>query len=407
MTIGINSHSGKARDRAECTPLYLAISTGQLPMVNLLLKYKADPNDFQTDGRPVLFSALSDTNILEMLLDGGGKVDSRTFGTPLLGAAVGGNNPASVQILLRHGADVNIRDNGHRGETDGSTPLHIAAQSGADRKMFELLLDWKADPNVRDNSGNTPLDLVKRHARYSSDSQTKTEMDQVIALLHAHGALDDLPDFKSIRVDRQGLSQPIIVFHADTNGWNRFTLFETILSVYSRNTSVTFPALDRIIVHRPSSKAGVKEQQTIINLLNATNGVDCAKDIPLEFGDVVEIPMRDHALNAMSRGLSLEESWELDSCLKRSVELKVRGQSRILQVAPTSSNLRSALSLTDAQSLLLSSSDLTRVKVTRHDPKTGKKLEWILDCSGSNAPDLWLRDGDVIEVPEKQDLPDL
>jgi hypothetical protein len=52
--------------------------------------------------------------------------------------------------------------------------------------------------------------------------------------------------------------------------------------------------------------------------------------------------------------------------------------------------------------VLLASSDLSRVKVTRHDPKTGKKREWVLDCSDSKpAPDFWLRDGDVIEVPDK------
>ncbi len=92
----------------------------------------------------------------------------------------------------------------------------------------------------------------------------------------------------------------------------------------------------------------------------------------------------------------------------------------------------------EAKKLLLSSSDLSRVKVSRRDPKTGKKREWILDCNpqspsyglpgvgaiggnnprpvsppplpgvglfgGNNPPrepGLWLRDGDVIEVPEK------
>jgi hypothetical protein len=44
---------------------------------------------------------------------------------------------------------------------------------------------------------------------------------------------------------------------------------------------------------------------------------------------------------------------------------------------------------------------LARVKVTRRDSKTGKTNEWILDCSHNDTPDLWLRDGDVIEVPEK------
>jgi hypothetical protein len=55
-----------------------------------------------------------------------------------------------------------------------------------------------------------------------------------------------------------------------------------------------------------------------------------------------------------------------------------------------------------ASKRLLSSSDLSRVKVTRHDPATGKAREWILDCRDSvPAPAFWLHDGDVIEVPEK------
>ena len=60
--------------------------------------------------------------------------------------------------------------------------------------------------------------------------------------------------------------------------------------------------------------------------------------------------------------------------------------------------LRSVL---DQSKLIRFSSDLSRVKVTRRDPATSKTRDWVLDCSGGNAPDFWLRDGDVIEVPEK------
>jgi hypothetical protein len=48
------------------------------------------------------------------------------------------------------------------------------------------------------------------------------------------------------------------------------------------------------------------------------------------------------------------------------------------------------------------------VKVTRNDPKTGKKREWVVDCRVSSpapdspAPDLWLSDGDVIDVPDRE-----
>jgi hypothetical protein len=82
---------------------------------------------------------------------------------------------------------------------------------------------------------------------------------------------------------------------------------------------------------------------------------------------------------------------------------------------------------------ILTSCDLSHVKVSRRDPKTGQRLQWIFDCSNPPPPsngfgshprdipppfvpggggqsarihasplsDLWLRDGDVIEVPEK------
>ena len=54
--------------------------------------------------------------------------------------------------------------------------------------------------------------------------------------------------------------------------------------------------------------------------------------------------------------------------------------------------------------LVLTSSDLRHVKVTRRDPASGQEREWVVDCSeASPAPDLWLRDGDKIEVPERTD----
>ena len=59
--------------------------------------------------------------------------------------------------------------------------------------------------------------------------------------------------------------------------------------------------------------------------------------------------------------------------------------------------------LDTAKGTILSSSDLSRVKVTRKDAKTGKVTEFIVDTTRkpSETGDLWLRDGDVIEVPEK------
>jgi hypothetical protein len=50
----------------------------------------------------------------------------------------------------------------------------------------------------------------------------------------------------------------------------------------------------------------------------------------------------------------------------------------------------------DQEKLIRFSSDLRRVKVTRPNSN-----QWIIDCSSDNPPNLWLRDGDIVEVPEK------
>ncbi|MEI9865106.1 MAG: ankyrin repeat domain-containing protein [Limisphaerales bacterium] len=202
---------GRPMGRGWETPLSLAVSTKQLPMIQLLLKYKADPNDSQTDGSPLLFNALSDTNILKILLEAGTKVDVRdatgpTYNgksyswTPLMFAIANRYSADTVKILLQHGANPNLRD-----EYYGWTPLQFITWSGQlpDPKVLELLLDTQADPNARDNGGNTALSMLKQKMVESGISeQTKTQANQLADMLRQHGALDKLPDWDRITVSR-------------------------------------------------------------------------------------------------------------------------------------------------------------------------------------------------------------
>jgi hypothetical protein len=42
------------------------------------------------------------------------------------------------------------------------------------------------------------------------------------------------------------------------------------------------------------------------------------------------------------------------------------------------------------------------VKVTRIDPSSGKNIETVVNCTdAAPAPEVFLRNGDVIEIPEK------
>jgi ankyrin repeat protein len=473
------------------TPLWLAIYLKQVPMVQLLLKFKADPNDSQTDGQPLLFSAMSDTNMLESLLDAGATVDpvnpDETDRTPL-GAAANQNNAPAVAILLKHGANPNVRNR------NGVTPLHFAAYGRADRKVFELLLaahanvnlrdsngdtplhlavrngkqdvvqlllDAKADPNIRNHSGFTALDIAKNGSQnaavppellsfvspgaplsyqWNNSAQPESPVTNSLAnLLRQHGALDVLPDWDRITVSRPSAKYSSVIFYKGTNDWNQFTLLELLSKLDYRPRppfpNFPFPDFAHIVIVRPNA-TGTTPKRIEVNLLDSTNGVDCSKDLTLNFGDTVEIPEREHTLAESDFRLNRQMN-EIVSFLQNhagEAKLVVAGgqtiQLPLKNFEPVDCTVGTVLRSSMAQNVLTSASDLSRVKVTRRNPPAGKTEQWILDCSQNQqlpppvalgtsqsfsarlqmimqnasqpVSSLWLRDGDVIDVPEKQ-----
>src|ERR1035437_2457514 len=436
------NHSG------HLTPLWLTIYMKQLPMVNLLLKFKADPDDSQTDGRPLLFSALTDTNILAALLDAGANIESHDTMTGIngerpnwtpLAAAVWQQNAAAVDILLKHCANPNVRD------AVGNVALHwnlsfLKVQlTDQNQKIVELLLGRGTDPNVRNNSGYTPLDWVKRRLGQNENAGDKAIAGNISNLLRQHGALDDLPNWDRIAVSRPAADFSTEIFRKGTNDWNHFTLLELICQAYHYNNwdGLLFFDLSRVVIARPGINGAVAKRIEI-NLLTATNSIDFTKDVPLEFGDVVEIPERSHTLaekdNWYDGGLGQKLARHLEE-QAGEIRLVVAGgqtiQLPLKNYVPAQSYVGYILKDNLARNVLTSSSDLSRVKVTRRDQKTQKLVEWVLDCSehqrsingnqtvtlnglssgtltfanGNNtqsSSDLLLRDGDVVEVPQKR-----
>jgi Ankyrin repeats (many copies) len=346
-----------------------------------------------------------------------------------LADAVANDNAASVEALLKHGANPNTPG------VQGYTPLHYAY--ARDDKVLALLFAYKADPNVRNDQGRTPLDLLKelKQSNLTSAAEVKLKIDGLIDLFHQHGALDKLPDWDRIAVSRPSANFSQTVFQKGTNDWNQFTLLETICGFDQGdnrpNNPLAFADLSHVVVVRPSTD-GATSRRIAVNLLNATNGVDCAKDIPLEFGDVVEIPEREHTLAEPAIYLPKDQFVTIFNYLRsKAGEAKLivaGGQTVQLPLQEFFCRIGEVLTRNVARGALTSSSDLSRVKVIRHDVKTGKMHEWIVDCSdhqspssptipgspsnfqtqltaiinqSQSSPDLWLRDGDVIEVPEK------
>ena len=376
------AHGARAdlKDNEHTTALYRAVNSGKVKVVQLLLAHGANPNERNPQNYPLLIIATVGNN----------------------------SDPDMAAAFLKAKADVNATD------FSGQTALHYAARDGR-KDLAEMLLTAGADPNLRSHDGQTPLDLAKRQPGSSGPDSTSMPAGissaSLADLLRQHGALDNLPHWDRIEVSRPSANYSATVFRKGTNDWNRFTLLETLLKFYPgkspnsdsfSQTSLPLPDLSRLTIIRHKQNS-TNETRIKVNLLNPTNDIDCSRDVPLEFGDVVEVPEREHALGDRPIGLTDSQHDDMVNCLKRSVQLVVHGGKVELSgySNPYGSFIGFVLRRPQAQGVLLSSSDLSRVKVTRHDPLTGKKREWVLDCSGNNTPDLWLRNGDVIEVPEK------
>jgi hypothetical protein len=224
----------------------------------------------------------------------------------------------------------------------------------------------------------------------------------------------------------------------DTDSYN-------LRAFFNQYRPLPFPDLARLRIRRPAPNLKSWLDQTV-DLRPVLESGDCSKDARLEWGEVVEIPEADHPLNENWPGFSTFELANLKQCLTRQVEIVINGQATNITLAPQIYNVGKEKEAANAASatgmsaestviarlmarrgrgsttepfmaahtpfwlkpvllqskLVLTSSDLRHVKVTRRDTTSGQEHVWVVDCSETSpAPDLWLCDGDKIEVPEK------
>jgi len=111
------------------TLLHDASAHGRLRVAELLLRLGADPNVRSSGGHTPLYCVANECRVT-----GGGDI---------------------VRMLVRAGAHVDARSDSKR-----CTPLHMAARRG-NIAVSEALLDCGADINARDRAGDTPLRRAK------------------------------------------------------------------------------------------------------------------------------------------------------------------------------------------------------------------------------------------------------
>jgi ankyrin repeat protein/predicted Ser/Thr protein kinase len=156
----------EAQDSRGRTPLYRAATEAKNDAVTLLLDKKAAIDHRANDGSTALLETVQfgKLSTLQLLIAHGADVNvaDSASNTPLMLAAEGSaympNNVPAVTALLAAGAKVDPAD------SRGRTPFYRAAAEGKVEAM-QLLLDKKADLNARATDGSTPLFVAVQSAK--------------------------------------------------------------------------------------------------------------------------------------------------------------------------------------------------------------------------------------------------
>ncbi|MDB6109950.1 MAG: Ankyrin repeat-like protein [Pedosphaera sp.] len=478
------------------TPLFSAVGSGGIGMVRLLLAAKCDVNVRNKSGDTALLTAIATARkeIAQLLLDSGADVNAKPpwLRSPLH-LAVEANSVELVKLILAHKPDLELHNyNGvtplmaainldrskitellldaganvnavYTGSSSSGCPGFSALEAAVtaqSKPMVELLLARKPDINWQDSSGLTALDRANSDALASPPNGRTQKAGEIAALLIKAGADENIHRLSVIGASRG--EQTVNVFSKDTNAYNHYTLFELVNQFYAVDSKGWgFPDLNKVTIERLTSPSRQK-QKIKVALGDLLEAGDCFRDVQLEWGDVVEFTEADHKLSEKWGGLPKTAVATLQKCATRSVEISVRGQKTKHVLYPGMASVGAALNyawqftplttatpatklpaisscrlkqVVFAAQVILSSSDLSRVKVIRTDAVSKKVSEMVFDLTqtdgniqvtplqslpgGGFAPgmpggrpgtikaaydpntDLWLRDGDVIEIPEK------
>lgn len=214
-------HHGANVSLGDIKPLHLASEAGCVSIVEDLLQHGADvdASEAYEYQRPLHKTCISP--LPYNIIRGGGLPEEHV-----------GDRDAVCRLLLKHGADVNVRDRLEQ------TPLYTAAESNA-IGIMGILIENGADVNARDFIGRTPLHVASRYGKLHAVQvlidkgadvnaldlrqqaplhRAAESFDQrIVALLLEHGADPTLTDIEgktpfdiALEVAKHANNQPII-----------------------------------------------------------------------------------------------------------------------------------------------------------------------------------------------------
>lgn len=142
--VGIKNKNGE-------TAIYLAVVKQNTKIIELCL------NVVQDSAILLEYSNSNNKTLLKLVLENLNSEISAKFidfqdlkGRSILSIAVLNNDQDTIELLVNHGANINIQDK------DGNTPLHLAAQAN-NIQIFQDLLEKNANLNLRNKDNKTPM----------------------------------------------------------------------------------------------------------------------------------------------------------------------------------------------------------------------------------------------------------
>jgi hypothetical protein len=371
--------------------------------------------------------------------------------SPLLWA-IANSRTQMVQLLLDHGAKPNATN------MNGSSAL-VQAILRRNFDAVRLLIEHGADVNLLDKEGRPPLAVLRsslaetgfqngRRRGLSGSPSAEANGPLMEALLIKAGADADYDRRRAIWTYGDDGSPKDEIFQCPSNSINHYTLLEFLATLYQvnppqnplermgtyayANDLVPFPEFARVSIHRLDGKRTEVLRVNVEAILRAGDG---AKDVALQPGDLIEIAKQEHKVADTWYGLSAADVTAMTKFLVRKVSVVSKGHTNYLALVPsladaaegehfhasppqafpvagtnwlaevrsvnkTDTVIRSFLlywAVRDAN-VLLNTWDLSRVQLIRGDAKM------TFDLTANPAPNDWLEDGDVIEIPELGDV---
>ena len=243
-----------ARDDRNNAPLHLAVRHNPDPAVAAaLLEAGAEVNawatgffiDYGWDYTPLHEAVVhKNPDVTATLLQAGADVHAgvgfhprdRRGVTPIHAAAARADDPVTISLLVRAGADVNVPTN------NGHTPLHEAAATNNNPAIIETLVEAGADVNARAAGGRTPLHMA---AAGNSNPAVVSALLKAGAGLHALTATGSTALLEAASGNRNPAVLESLV-GAGANVGDRDELGRTPLHVAALRNAGVFPALLRL-----------------------------------------------------------------------------------------------------------------------------------------------------------------